>query len=67
MKVAYKEILIIVEILGYDKDAHFLMSSFDFLELQGFKLTRINFQEWDIEFESPQAELMFAIKYGEYL
>lgn len=67
MKITYQEILNIALLLGYDKDKHYLMSSLDFLELQGFKITRPTLTEWDLEFESPQHELLFAIKYSDVL
>ena len=68
MKVTYKEIRAITKILGYNIE-HILnkMSCIEFLEQEGFVLNRLNAKEWDLEFQSPQAELLFAIKHSEHL
>ena len=69
MKVTYREIKIIAHLLGYDGINHPLrnITSISFLEQEGLTLTRIGPQEWDMEFESPQAELLFVIKHSEHL
>ena len=68
MRVSYKEIKHITKRLGYNSEhVHNNVSCIDFLEQEGFVLNTINGREWDLEFESPQAELMFAIKYSDVL
>lgn len=67
MKVSYNEIINIAAMLGYDRDVHNLISSLDFLIQEGFEIKKIIDGEWDLEFESPRAELLFRIKHSEVL
>lgn len=66
MKVAYEKIKIIALRLGYNVEVH-RITCFDFLVRQGFIINRIIDGEWYLEFESPQHELLFAIKYSDVL
>lgn len=66
MKVAYEKIKTIALILGYDVKVH-RITCFDFLVRQGFIIYKIYDGVWYLEFQSPQHELLFAIKYSDVL
>ena len=66
---SFNELKHICNKLGYDgpdDDSWGRIHRHRFLEQQGLVITKTNVG-WDLEFKSPQAELMFALKHSEHL